>query len=236
VTVVVRSAAWLVLLVLGLLQLHDLQPDLAPAANGAPAGPDAAAVVVMALVRLVALGLGWYLVAATLLTLLVGVAGAARTTTRRLVPRTLHEGLRRVCGLTIAFTTAVPTLAAADERSAITMHRLADDPAIGDASAITMRRLEPPATVAPPSASDPAPKAVTPAPSSHVIDRGEHLWAVAESTLASAWGAPPTDREIDPFWRELVRRNRSRLPDPMNPDLVHPGLEIEVPPVPARDV
>lgn len=233
--VVVRSAAWLVLLVLGLLQLHDFHPD-APAANGAPAGPDAAAGVVMALVRVVALGLGWYLVAATLLTLLVGLAGATRTMTRRLVPRTVHEGLRHVCGLTIALTAVVPTLAAADERSAITMLRLADDPETGDAPAITMRRLAPPATGAPPPASDPAPGAVPPATASHVIGRGEHLWAIAESTLASAWGAPPTDREIDPFWRELVRRNRSRLPDPRNPDLVHPGLEVEVPPVPARDV
>ena len=234
--VVVRSGAWLVLLVLGLLQLHDFHPGLTPAPNGALGDPDAAAELVMALVRLVALGLGWYLVAATLLTLLVGLAGAARTTTRRLVPRTVHEALRHVCGLTIALTAAVPTLAAADERPAITMHRLADDPATGDAPVITMRRLGPPATVTPPAASDPAPNAVPPAPASHVISQGEHLWAVAESTLASAWGAPPTDREIDPFWRELVRRNRSRLPDPANPDLVHPGLEVEVPPVPARDV
>lgn len=234
-TVAVRSWAWLAFLVLALHQLHGLDLDLAP--PGVPAGPEAVAGVVMVPVRLVALCLGWYLVAATLLTLLGVVAGAARTRTSWLVPRTVHEALRQLCGVTIALSAAVPTLAAgADERSAITVQRLSDEAVTGDAPAITMRRIEPPATVAPPSARDAAADAESPAPARQVIDRGGHLWAVAESTLRSAWGAPPTDAEIDPYWRELIRQNRSRLPDPTNPDLVHPGLEVELPPVPARDV
>ena len=234
-TLVVRSGTWLLVLLLALLGLHDL--DLTPTRNVALSGPDAAAGMVMAVARLVALALGWYLVAATILTLLAGAAGAARTTARWLVPRTVREALRHVCGLTIVLTAAVPTLAAgADERSPITMQRLADEPEARDAPAIAMHRLDPRPTAASPSPSDPAPYAVTPARASHVIGRGEHLWAVAESTLRSAWGAAPTDDEVDPYWRELIRQNRSGLPDPTNPDLVHPGHEIELPPVPARDV
>lgn len=227
--IVARSGTWLVVLLVTLRQLHDL--DLAATPTGTLEGPDAAAALVMALARLATLGIGWYLVAATVVTLsagLAGVAGAAGPLTGRLVPHTVHQGLRRVCGLTLALTATVPSLAAADERAPITMHLLAEEPAAGDAPAITMRRLDPPLASTPPSSA--------PAPSSHVVTRGEHLWAVAESTLAAAWSTPPADGQIDPYWRELIRRNRSRLPDPANPDLVHPGLELDLPPVPARDV
>ena len=33
-------------------------------------------------------------------------------------------------------------------------------------------------------------------------------------------GAPPTDAEVVPYWRTLVERNRDRLADPDDPDLV----------------
>jgi hypothetical protein len=83
-------------------------------------------------------------------------------------------------------------------------------------------------------------KAVVPTPSpsrspeTWVIEPGEHLWAVAEQHLAEAWGRSPSDAETAPYWRRLVERNRPRLPNPDDPDLVYPGLEIELEPAPPR--
>jgi len=61
---------------------------------------------------------------------------------------------------------------------------------------------------------------------------GDHLWGVAERSLAGAWGRPPTDAEVDPYWSALVDANRPGLRDPANPDLVFPGQVLVVPPPP----
>lgn len=64
------------------------------------------------------------------------------------------------------------------------------------------------------------------------IEAGDHLWKLAEDTLADAWDRPPTDQETDPYWRHLINDNRNRLVDPANPDLIHPGQTFHLPPVP----
>jgi nucleoid-associated protein YgaU len=61
---------------------------------------------------------------------------------------------------------------------------------------------------------------------------GDHLWATATAALTTAWGRPPSDAEVAPYWDRLVAANRDRLPDPANPDLVLPGLTVVVPPAP----
>jgi nucleoid-associated protein YgaU len=63
------------------------------------------------------------------------------------------------------------------------------------------------------------------------IEPGDHLWHVAEHTLTTAWGHPPTDAEIAPYWQRLIDTNRDALADPDNPDLVFPGQVFELPPV-----
>lgn len=84
-----------------------------------------------------------------------------------------------------------------------------------------------------PSAPAPAPAAdAAPGAGSWTIEAGDHLWAVAEETLADAWGRLPADHEIAAYWADLVAANRSRLPDPANPDLVFPGTTILLPPPP----
>jgi len=67
------------------------------------------------------------------------------------------------------------------------------------------------------------------------VQPGEHLWAIAERTLAQAWGRAPTDAEIEPYWNDLVAHNRDALADPANPDLVYPGQVFGLPPVPSPD-
>jgi nucleoid-associated protein YgaU len=47
--------------------------------------------------------------------------------------------------------------------------------------------------------------------------------------LASAWGRPPSDAEIVPYWRQLIEVNRAVLADRDNPDLIFPGQLFTVP-------
>ncbi len=65
-----------------------------------------------------------------------------------------------------------------------------------------------------------------------VVKPGEHLWSIARWSLEDNWGRPPSDAEIEPYWRAVVQTNRSRLADPNNPDLILPGQELALPPIP----
>jgi hypothetical protein len=94
----------------------------------------------------------------------------------------------------------------------------------------TMRVVVPAAGPAPPPAAAAPPP---PASATWTVTPGESLWGKAEAVLAEAWGRPPTDREITPYWRSLVDANRSRLADPGNPDLIFSGQVLDVPPPPA---
>ncbi len=51
----------------------------------------------------------------------------------------------------------------------------------------------------------------------------------AEATLADAWGRPPTDGEVTPYWQTLVDSNRNALADPSNPDLIYGGQTFALP-------
>lgn len=66
-------------------------------------------------------------------------------------------------------------------------------------------------------------------PAGWTVRPGDHLWHVAETTLARAWGRPPTDAEVAPYWTAVVEANRSRLIDPANPDLIRPGQVLSLP-------
>lgn len=64
------------------------------------------------------------------------------------------------------------------------------------------------------------------------VRRGDNFWKIAQATLTSAWGRPPSDGEISLYWRQLVAANRDRLAPPHDPDLIYPGQIFELPPVP----
>ena len=84
---------------------------------------------------------------------------------------------------------------------------------------------------------DPSPPATVPAPpvppapdeATWTVAGGEHFWSIAAQVLATAWSRPPTDDEIDPYWRALVEANRSRLRDPRNADLLFTGQVLALP-------
>lgn len=180
----------------------------------------------VAVLRLAVLALAWYLLAATVLAVGARLARVPRllaATDLVTIPavRRLAEGAVGVSLAAAVLTADVgglparPAVAAVAESGPVTdppvMRRAADGPAVPH-----MRRLP-----------DAAPAATW------TVRPGDHLWRVAEEVLTAAWGRPPTDREITPYWRDVVEANRPRLPDPRNPDLIWPSMELTVPPPPA---
>ena len=62
------------------------------------------------------------------------------------------------------------------------------------------------------------------------VAEGNSFWVIATSVLTDAWGRPPTDAELVPYWEHLIGVNRSRLvPPPGDPNLIFPGQVFEIP-------
>lgn len=59
----------------------------------------------------------------------------------------------------------------------------------------------------------------------HVVQVGDHLWALAERELAAALGRAPSEAEVGAHWRRVVAAN----PQLVDPDLLHPGDEVQLP-------
>ena len=62
-----------------------------------------------------------------------------------------------------------------------------------------------------------------------VVERGDHLWSIAEETLADDLGRDPTDAEVTPHWQHIIEVNRAHLADPANPSLIYAGQSIVIP-------
>jgi hypothetical protein len=171
-----------------------------------------AAASVLRLALLVSAG---YLLAVTVLG--VGAALLRRRGAVAVVARWSPPVVRWLLGAWLAGALAVGPAAAAPASSPPTMVLLPEN-------------SPPPAPQSP--VLVPAPP-VAPAPQSTItLVPGDHLWSVAARTLATAWGRPPAEREVAPYWRLLVERNRGSLPNPADPDLVFPGEVVVLPPVP----
>lgn len=67
----------------------------------------------------------------------------------------------------------------------------------------------------------------------HRVERGEHLWAIAEETLTGHLGRKVSDAEVDPYWRQMIELNRDRLADPKDPSVIFVGQDILLPPLAA---
>ena len=195
-------------------------PPAAPsgwAAWAAERTPVEAAAAVLRLTLLVAAG---YLLAVTVLG--VGAALLRRRGAVAAVARWSPPVVRWLLGTWLAGSRAVGPAAAAPAGPPPTMVLLPDD------EPPPARRPVPPPPPPPPPPPAPAPATTT----TITLAPGDHLWSVAARTLATAWGRPPAEREVAPYWRLLVELNRSALPDPADPDLVFPGEVLRLPPVP----
>jgi nucleoid-associated protein YgaU len=63
------------------------------------------------------------------------------------------------------------------------------------------------------------------------VARGEHLWHIAEQTLAERAGTaePVSDGAIAEYLARLIDLNRDALVEPGNPDLIFPGQVVRLP-------
>lgn len=240
-----RLLAWLVGLLAVLLALRATAggsgpPSPASGAEAWSAWTDArgAAGVVMWLLRVCTEAAGWYLLSTTLLALIAtGRGGAARlgrdhgparatpACVRRLVAAAAGVSLSAGALTSVAAATpsagygrgaAVTTTPAATPD--VVMRRLPDD------DPPHLRRL----------AERDEETLVGARVATWTLRPGDHLWRVAEETLAREWERRPSDRETAAYWRVVIERNRAGLPDPANPDLVFPGGVITLPPPPPR--
>lgn len=68
-------------------------------------------------------------------------------------------------------------------------------------------------------------------PTGHIVEVGEHLWTIAESTLIRSGIEHPDGGTITRYWSQLIEANRDRLVDPTDPDLIMPGQQLVLPPI-----
>ena len=62
------------------------------------------------------------------------------------------------------------------------------------------------------------------------IHCGDHFWSIAERVLTDRNGERPSDQRLRSYWLQLIEANRAELPDPSNPDLILPGMIMQIPP------
>jgi hypothetical protein len=205
-------------------------PPLDPSTWGRWAAARSPAAAAMAIVRLAALVLAGYLFVVTVVGTALRLLDAGRAVSvadaltvpwvRRAVHAAVTAGL---AGSSLALVAA--------GRPAPLGHTIADVEV--NAPPILQRADSSP--VVEPAVPVPAVGAATPAREpTWTVGPGDHLWSIAERTLAEAWGRPPTDPELGTYWRAVVEENRLRLADPANPDLVFPGQVLVVPAPPRR--
>lgn len=189
------------------------------------------AVATISLLRVVALALAAWLVSAAALQVvsaLVPRLGRTRRLADLISPRSLQRlghglaGLSLTAGLA-AVAPSAGILATTEGRSA-TVLAFDDDPSMssdtGEPRTATLRVLGDDEPVPAPKADD---DEVT-------VAVGDSLWSIAVNVLTERVGAPPTDRQVIPYWRRLIEANRTRLVDPTNADLIFPGQVFTLPP------
>lgn len=67
------------------------------------------------------------------------------------------------------------------------------------------------------------------ATSTRIVRAGESFWSIAEDEVLGSVDEA-TDADVIDYWRRLIGHNRSRLPDPTNPDLLWVGTALVLPP------
>jgi len=140
-------------------------------------------------------------------------------------------------------TTTVPVANA----SPLDPERLPDEPAVAVMATLAPGATAPPAhatarwldpmqptpPVTPAATHTPAAPAAPPAPlpdETWIVSAGDSFWSIAEDVLADRQGGPPAESQVAGYWQRLVDANRDRLPVPANPDILHAGQTLVLPP------
>lgn len=249
-----RPAAWTVALAVAVGALVALgrgvlaaPPLLHPGALGDWVRHRDAVVAAGAVVRLLALAAAGYLLAVTVLGLVARGSGRptlARVSRAVTLPAVQHL-LGAVAGVGLTASTAALIAQAGGARApsastSTVLTRLPDGAGpvlarLPDDAGPTLERLPDggDTDIAPGPPAPDRPTEDGTGTDEWVVAPGDHLWHIAEATLAEAWGRAPTDDEVAPFWARVVEVNRARLVDPDDPDLIHPGQRMRVPPAPS---
>jgi hypothetical protein len=202
-----------------------------------------------ALLRLVAIAIGWYVFA------VAAIGGVARSLRlARLsaaVDRvTLPFARGMVGGMALFGVMAGPAPVAPHSPDAMvelpadpapttdvaTLHLLPDVEIAPPTTADSAPTPLPPSTPSTPPAPLPSPPAAESTPSltgvdTWIVQPGESFWSIASEHLSDANGHTASDEEVATYWRQVVDHNRSRLVNPDDADLLFNGQEIELPPV-----
>jgi nucleoid-associated protein YgaU len=192
------------------------------------AGP---VVATVALLRLAALVAAAWMLVVTALSRLARLAGAVALAGAldHAVPVPLRKALGGLAGAGVAGALVVgvaggPSADAAAPTAVERLVRLPEDPA-DPAPVETMSVLrEEPSPQAPsvPTAG------VASTPDTWTAVPGDSFWSIAEEVLAERIGRPPTDPELEPFWRTVIDANRDRLVSG-DADLIFPGQVFVLP-------
>jgi hypothetical protein len=192
------------------------------------AGDPAAAT--MAVMQVVAGALAAYLALATVIA--IRLPRFAPAFVQRLVAAAVGSAL--VLGPIAAGAAPQPVATPSD---APVLHKIADDPSTTPSTTPSTRTT----TAAPASGREShvddmtfPPRTSTVAPVTAdaagevVVAAGDHLWGIAERTVAQRLGRTPTDAEIAPYWSKLIDANRDRLATG-DPDLIFAGQVFRLP-------
>lgn len=184
-----------------------------------------------AVVRLLALGLAWWLLVTTvayLLARLSGLPAAVRATGAVTLP-----AVRRAVGRGISIGVMTGVLATPLPSVAQPVPPPAEPPVRVEGATPLPPGVAPPVTTRPHAdgarpASDPVAPA-DPIGRTHRVVAGDNLWTIARDRLASTSEVRPDVRRVARYWRRLVEDNRARLRSG-DPDLIHPGETVRLPP------
>ncbi|MEN3273905.1 MAG: resuscitation-promoting factor RpfA [Actinomycetota bacterium] len=184
-------------------------------------GAEDPAAATMAVAQVVASVLAAYLALATVLA--IRLPRLAPAFVQRLVPAAIGTTIVLAPVAAGAAPQRVPT-----PSDAPVLHKIADDPSTATSTTTST-------TVAPPGSgreSAPGRYAIPPrteGPAGEVtVAAGDHLWGIAERTLTERLGRAPADREIAPYWSQLIEANRDRLATG-DPDLIFAGQVFRLP-------
>jgi len=205
-------------------------------------GPEVAVVAILRSFGLLACGV---LSGVVLLTLVCEVLDMERTR-RTWMPRTLTQALTKLrrplaagtvgIGLVAqigAASAASPPLAETVARTLVVSATVGSDASTVDVgvagagghSYAELRRVR--IELAPLSDASPAARA----PAIWIVERGEHLWGIAESALADHLGHQPGEARVARYWKRLIAANDDRFVIPGQPDVIIAGQELALPPI-----
>lgn len=187
-----------------------------------------------AVVRLLALGLAWWLLVTTLAYLLARLSGlpaAVRATGAVTLP-----AVRRAVGRGISVGVLTGVLATPLPSFAQPVPPPAEPPVLEDVAAPLPPGIAPPVTPRPPAGTArPPPDPIgrtDPTGGTHLVVAGDNLWTIARDRLTST-SEDGSDARVARYWRRVVEDNVGRLRSG-DPDLIHPGETVRLPPVEDR--